>query len=107
MTELDRPAYSGAWSASQRAGYRRGSQGAGPCPAGLVSVGYTTAPSLTIRHAGEDAIEAIDILLRNLIGIRTGLAREIQAETPRMPGVWSRSSCARWRLAAGHGGGRA
>jgi hypothetical protein len=35
-------------------------------------------PTPTIRHAGNDALEAIDILLRNLIGIRTGVAREIR-----------------------------
>jgi hypothetical protein len=35
-------------------------------------------PTPTIRHAGHDALEAADILLRYLIGIRSGLAREIQ-----------------------------
>jgi hypothetical protein len=35
-------------------------------------------PTPTIRHASNDAIEAIDILLRYLIGIRTGVVREVQ-----------------------------
>jgi hypothetical protein len=35
-------------------------------------------PTPTIRHAGNDALEAIDILLGYLIGIRTGVVREIQ-----------------------------
>lgn len=35
-------------------------------------------PTPTIRHAGNDVLEAIDILLCYLVGIRTGVVREVQ-----------------------------
>jgi hypothetical protein len=35
-------------------------------------------PTPTIRHAGNDVLETIDILLCYLVGIRTGVVREIR-----------------------------